>query len=168
MAARTAARAASAPMRYRLLLAVATSVAAADALTKAIAVALFRSAFASLPGGWHLFVVHNNGVIGGFGAGTIAPDAFAVLGAVEIVVLLILNRNERSRPRAVALGLILGSYAGNIGESRLTGHVVDWVWPPHLPVAFDLADVALVCGQVLMLALVACAGRSRARVAVAH
>lgn len=168
MATRTAARAASATMRYRLLLTVATSVAAADALTKAIAAALFRSAFVSLPGGWHLFVVHNNGVTGGFGAGTVAPDVVAVLAAVEIVVLLILNRHERSRPRAVALGLILGAYAGNIGESRLTGYVVDWIHPPHIPIAFDLADVAVVCGQVLMLALVAHAGRSRARVAVAQ
>ncbi len=58
--------------------------------------ALFRSTFASLPGGWHLFVVHNNGVTGGFGAGTVAPDVVAVLGAVEIVVLLILNRHESS------------------------------------------------------------------------
>ncbi len=32
---------------------------------------------------------------------------------------------------------------------------MDWIWPPHLPIAFDLADVALVCGQVLMLALLA-------------
>lgn len=168
MATRTAARTASTTMRYRLLLAVATSVAAADALTKAVAAALFRSTFVSLPGGWHLFVVHNNGVIFGLGAGTVAPDVFAVLAAVEIVVLLILNRHERSRPRAVALGLILGAYAGNIGESRLTGHVVDWVWPPHLPIAFDLADVALVCGQVLMLTLVAFNGRSRLRAAVAQ
>jgi lipoprotein signal peptidase len=168
MATRIAARAASTPARYRLLLTVAASVAAADVLTKAIAAALFRWTPLSLPGGWHLFVVHNNGVISGVGAGTVAPDVFAALGAVEIAVLLILNRHERSRPRAVALGLILGAYAGNIGESRLTGYVVDWIWPPHLPIAFDLADVAIVCGQVLMLTLVACAGRSRARVAVAH
>jgi signal peptidase II len=155
-------------MRYRLLLAVAASVAAADVLTKAIAVALFRRTFLSLPGGWHLFVVHNNGVTGGFGAGTVAPDVVAVLGAVQMTVLLILNRHQRGRAWAVGLGLILGAYAGNIGESRLTGYVVDWIWPPHLPIAFDLADVALACGQLLTLALVALARRPRSRVAAAQ
>jgi lipoprotein signal peptidase len=169
MATRTATRAASTSMRYRLLLAVAASVTAADLLTKGIASVLSHTFFAiRLPGGWWLQVVHNNGVILGLGAGTIAPDVFAVAVAVEIAVLMVLNRHQGGRLWAVALGLILGAYVGNAGESRLTGYVVDWIHPPHLPIAFDLADVAVVCGQVLMLALVAREGGSRTRAAVAQ
>lgn len=169
MATRTAARTASATMRYGLLLKVAASVAVADVLTKAIAVALSLKFFAiRLPGNWALQVVHNNGVILGLGAGTVAPDVFAALAAVEIIVLAIMTRHQNGRLWAVALGLILGAYAGNAGEDRLTGYVVDWIRPPHLPIVFDLADVAVVCGQLLMLALVALNGRSRMRTAVAQ
>jgi lipoprotein signal peptidase len=142
-------------MRYRLLFTVAALVAAVNAFTQLIAVAL--SAWRGpvfLPGGWALQVVHNNGVIGGLGAGTIAPDVFAVGAAVQIAVLAFLTRRQPGARRAVALGLLAGAAIGNEGESRLFGYVVDWIWPAHLPLAFNLADVAMLCGGMLMVTVI--------------
>ena len=154
-------------MRYRLLLTVAALVAGVNALTQLIAVVLSHwRGPVFLPGGWALQVVHNNGVIGGMGAGTIAPDVFAIGAAVLITVLAYLTRRQPGPLRAVALGLLAGAAIGNEGESRLFGYVVDWIWPPHLPLAFNLADVAAVCGEVLMIALLLRARKAPARAAV--
>ncbi len=137
-----------------MLLATAAFVAAADALTKAIAAALSGWMPVRLPGGWALQVVHNNGVILGLGAGTIVPDVFAVLAVLEIAVLLFRNRHQGGPLRAVAFGLIAGGAISNVGESRFFGYVVDWIRPPHAPIVFDLADVAVVIGQVLLIVLI--------------
>lgn len=154
-------------MRYRLLLTVAAVVAAANALTQLIAVVLYRTPV-FLPGGWALKVVHNNGVILGLGAGTAAPDVFAILAALQIAVLMFISRRQRGPLWAVALGLLLGAAIGNEGESRLFGYVVDWIWLPHLPLAFNLADVAVVCGEVLMVPLLLHARKASTPVAVAQ
>jgi signal peptidase II len=140
-------------MRYRRLLVVAAIVASTDLLTKAIAAALFSRASAHLPGHWTLHVVRNHGVIFGIGAGTELPNVFAVLTAVQLAALLWVNRRQRSPAWAVAIGLLLGAAIGNIGESRLTGYGVDWIRPPSLPIVFNLADVACVAGQVLLITL---------------
>lgn len=173
MATRTAPRASQPQqerhprLRYRLLFTVAALVAAANALTQAVAVALshWRSPV-FLPGGWALKVVHNNGVILGVGAGTVAPDVFVILAALEIAFLMFISRHQCGPLRAVALGLLLGAAIGNEGESRIFGYVVDWIWPPHLPLAFNLADVAVACGQALMIALLLRARKVSTRVAV--
>ena len=155
-------------MRYRLMLTVAAIVAAVNALTQLVAVALSHwRGPVFLPGGWALQVVHNNGVIGGVGAGTIAPDVFAIGAALQIAVLTYVTRHQRGRLWAVALGLILGAAIGNEGESRLFGYIVDWAWPPHLRLAFNLADVAVACGEVLMITLLVHAWKVSDRVAVA-
>ena len=153
-------------MRYRLLFTVAASVAAVNALTQLIAVALSHWEPFLLPGGWALKVIHNNGVFGGLGAGTIAPDVFAIGAAVLITVLAYLTRRQPGPLRAVALGLLAGAAIGNEGESRLFGYVVDWIWPAHLPIAFNLADVAMVCGEVLMIALLLHSWKISTRAAV--
>jgi signal peptidase II len=140
-------------MRYRPLLITAAFAAAADALTKATAVALPRWMPARLPGGWALQVAHNNGAVLGIGAGTAAPDVFAALTVVEIAFLLFTSRYQRGRMRAVALGLICGGAAANLGDRQLFGYVVDWIRPPHVPIVFDLADVAVAVGQVPLIAL---------------
>ena len=141
-------------MRYRLLFTVAAVVAAVNALSQLIAIVLTHwRGPVFLPGGWVLQVVHNNGVIGGAGAGTIAPDVFAIGAVLQIAVLMYVTRHQSGPLWAVALGLLLGAAIGNEGESRLFGSVVDWIWPAHLPVAFNLADVAVACGEPLMIVL---------------
>jgi signal peptidase II len=157
-------------VRYRLLLTTAAIVAGADALTKAIAAALSRWMPLHLPGGWALQVKHNHGVILGLGAGTRIPDIFAVVAVLQITYLLLSTRNECGPLWAVALGLLAGGMAGNVGEDRIFGYVVDWIRPPDVPIVFDLADVAIAIGQVLLILLILSArtGRVRARPAVAR
>jgi lipoprotein signal peptidase len=153
-------------MRYRLLFAVATTVAATDALTKALAVALSHQMPVFLPGGWALQVAHNHGVVLGLGVGTIAPEVFAIVSAVEIAALLFITRHRTGPLWAIALGLTAGGALGNVGEDRLFGSVVDWIWPPQPNIVFDLADVAVACGQVLLLSLLLLSRRaSRLRTA---
>jgi signal peptidase II len=158
-------------MRYRRLLTVAVIVAAADLLTKVIAAALFSRASAQLPGHWTLHMVRNHGVILGLGAGTELPNIFAVLTAIQLATLLWVNRRQHGPAWAVAIGLLLGAAVGNVGESRLTGCAIDWIEPPSLPIVFNLADVACVTGQILLITLAvlrARGGRVRARTAVAR
>ena len=149
------------------MLTVAAVVVAVNAFTQLVAVVLSHlHGPVFLPGGWALQVVHNNGVIGGMGAGTIAPDVFAIGAAVLITVLAYLTRRQPGPLRAVALGLLAGAAIGNEGESRLFGYVVDWIWPPHLPLAFNLADVATVFGIVLMITVILRPRTRRTQVAV--
>lgn len=153
-------------MRYRLLFTVAAVVTAVNAFTQLTVVVLAHWEPFLLPGGWALKVVHNNGVIGGIGAGTIAPDVFAIGAAVQIAVLAFLTRRQPGPRRAVALGLLAGAALGNEGESRLFGYVVDWIWPAHMALAFNLADVAMACGLVLMVTVILRPRTRRTQVAV--
>ncbi len=154
-------------MRYRLLLAVAVSVATVDALTKAAAVVASRWMPASLPGGWALRVAHNNGAFLGIGTGTGLPTVFGLAAAVLFAGLLWLTRHRRGPLWAVALGLIAGGAGANQGEYQIFGYVVDWIAPPHPPIVFDLADVAVFGGQLLLVILLVselCRVRTRAAV----
>lgn len=147
-------------MRYRPLLATAACVLAADVFTKAAAVALSRWMPIPLPGGWSLQVAHNYGVILGYGAGTNLPAVFAAITAAEIAFMLWALRYCQGSLWAAGLGLIIGGAAGNLGEHWIFGSSVDWIHVPYPFLGFDsltfnLADVAALGGQVILLALLA-------------
>lgn len=147
-------------MRYRPLLATAACVLAADVFTKAAAVALSRWMPIPLPGGWSLQVAHTYGVILGYGAGTNLPAVFAAITAAEIAFMLWAFRNCQGSQWAVGLGLIIGASVGNLGEHWIFGSAVDWIHVPYAflnfdSLTFDLADVAGVSGQAILLALLA-------------
>jgi signal peptidase II len=83
---------------------------------------------------------------------------FTVIAAVVAVVILRSSRRLGSMWWAVALGGLLGGALGNLID-RLTrepgfgrGYVVDWIQLPHFAV-FNLADSAIVCSAILMVAL---------------
>jgi signal peptidase II len=63
---------------------------------------------------------------------------------------------EKSRPDAMALGLILGGALGNIVDRVRFGYVVDYAdlhigtWRPFL--IFNLADAAITIGVLILLA----------------
>lgn len=105
-----------------------------------------------IPGVLHLTYTTNSG--GAFGLGQSAPWLFA--GATMLVVVVIVVISARlTRPLvAVALGLVLGGALGNLTDRALngpglSGRVTDFidlrVWP-----IFNLADMAVVCGAVLL------------------
>ncbi len=79
----------------------------------------------------------------------------ALTAAIAITVLVWLLRERRAADTA-ALGLILGGALGNIRDRVTLGYVVDYAdlhfgsWRPFL--IFNLADAAITCGVLIILA----------------
>lgn len=147
-----------APGRLSLLLAVAATVLAADALTKALAVRTLtgRDPIHLIDGFLQLRLVRNPGAAFGMAQGmTVVLTAIA---AVVIVVILRMARRLHSSAWAAALGLVLGGATGNLVDrlfrapSPGRGHVVDFLELPRWPV-FNLADSAIVAAAALMVIL---------------
>jgi signal peptidase II len=145
--------------RYVLVLAgVAAVVLAADAISKAIVVAVLpgRPPARLLGGLLTLRLLRNSGAA--FSIGTSMTVVFTLIAAGVIVFILRSARRLRSLPWAITLGLLLGGAAGNLGDrllrgpGPLRGSVVDWIELPHWPV-FNLADSSIVCGGVLAVLL---------------
>jgi len=82
---------------------------------------------------------------------------------VSIVLIVWLYRmSKRERWLSVAIALILGGAVGNLIDRSLYGHVIDFIqvyyntW--YFP-SFNIADAAISCGTVLLLALTIFEGR---------
>jgi signal peptidase II len=75
-----------------------------------------------------------------------------------VIVVVRTSRKLGSLWWAVAFGGLLGGAVGNLLDrifrepGFLRGHVVDFIALPHFAV-FNLADSAIVCSAVLMVAL---------------
>jgi signal peptidase II len=141
-----------------VLTAVAAGVLAADAISKAVVVAVLagRPPVRLLGGLLTLRLLRNSGAA--FSIGTSMTVVFTVIAVGVIVFIGRSARRLRSLPWAIALGLLLGGAAGNLGDrllrapAPLRGSVVDWIQLPHWPV-FNLADSSIVCGGVLAVLL---------------
>jgi signal peptidase II len=100
--------------------------------------------------GVHLVHTRNHGVAFGLEAGHGA--LVAVLVALALLGLLVYFATHASHPLIwLATGLLLGGALGNLLDRIRTGSVLDFVqlplgWPP-----FNLADVSIVLGVVLLL-----------------
>ena len=79
----------------------------------------------------------------------------AVTGAIAIGVLVWLLR-EKAWGEICGLALILGGAMGNIWDRAVSGFVIDYAdlhfgqWRPFL--IFNLADAAITCGVLILLA----------------
>jgi signal peptidase II len=82
---------------------------------------------------------------------------FTVLGiGAAVVITLILRRQGRqAHPRfALALSLIMGGALGNVIDRVAYGHVIDFLlfyWKDWYYPAFNVADVAITCGAILLV-----------------
>ncbi|EGP42665.1 signal peptidase II [Achromobacter insuavis] len=80
---------------------------------------------------------------------------FTGLGIVAAVVITVILRRTRGQPRfCLALTLILGGAIGNVIDRVVYGHVVDFLlfyWRDWYFPAFNLADVGISCGAVLLV-----------------
>jgi signal peptidase II len=97
-----------------------------------------------------LTLSHNKGVAFGLAAG--GGVGLVLLTALALgVVGYVFSRNPTRPWMWVAAGLLAGGALGNVADRIRSGAVTDYVligsWP-----AFNLADVAITCG-VLLLAL---------------
>ena len=102
----------------------------------------------------NLVLVRNNGVSFGMLGGFAPWWVLALLGLGIVAVLSVLLWRARSRIASIALGLLIGGALGNVLDRLryaavtdfLDLHVAAYHWP-----AFNLADVAVVCGAALLL-----------------
>jgi signal peptidase II len=143
-----------------VLACVAAFVLAADAISKAIVVAHLRpdQPVHLLGNVFELWLTRNPGAA--FSVGTGETVVFTVIAFGVIVYIARTARRLYSTGWAIALGLLLGGAAGNLGDrifrapGLFRGDVVDWIGvvPRYYPI-FNLADSAIVCGGILMVLL---------------
>jgi len=148
-----------------VMLGVAATVVTADAVSKALALR-------DLPGGppvrlldglLTLKLTLNPGAA--FGVGTSYTAIIALIACGVVVYVIRMAARLRSLSWTIALGLVLGGAAGNLGDrlfrapGPLRGSVVDWLNLPHFPWTFNLADAAITCAAVLIGVLTLCGVR---------
>lgn len=146
------------PRRIGVLIGVAAFVLAADIISKAIVVA-------RMPGhppiqliGSLLQLTYTRNAGAAFSIGDSMTIVFTAIAVGVIVYIARAARNLRSTTWAIALGLLLGGAAGNLGDrlfrapGPFQGQVIDWIELPHWPI-FNLADSSIVCAGVLIVLL---------------
>lgn len=91
----------------------------------------------------------NRGVSFGLLAGHPALAAAATVTAAVVVTVLALR--SRGPLQAAEWGLVVGGAAGNLVDRLADGAVLDWLRVWGYPAAFNLADIAIRLGAVLLL-----------------
>jgi signal peptidase II len=145
--------------RIAVLLGVAIGVLALDIASKAIVVATLsdRPPVRLLGGLLTLRESRNPGAAFSLG-GSSETIVFTAIAVGVAIFIIRASRRIYSPAWAVALGLLLGGSTGNLTDrlfrapGPFRGWVVDWIELPHWPV-FNVADSAITCGGVLMVAL---------------
>lgn len=140
-------------------LGVSASVLAADVLTKqwVLSVLPEHTAVPVFDGWWNWYRSYNTGA-----AFSVLSEAggwqrhvltfFALCMAAVLATWLAKLRHNAWRP-ALAYALIIGGALGNAIDRMVRGHVVDfiqWYWRDWYWPAFNLADVAIVVGAIVM------------------
>lgn len=116
----------------------------------------------------NLILIRNDGVSFGMLGGLAPWWALVLLALAVIAWLSVWLWRSQGRLLSVALGLIIGGALGNVVDrirfqavtDFLDFHLATYHWP-----AFNLADVAVVCGATLLVwdSLRATKQRSRAK-----
>jgi signal peptidase II len=137
---------------WRRALAVAGLVVALDQITKEIALdRLAGRAPVELPLGFDLDHVTNTGVA--FGLLSDGEGLVIAVTAGALALLLAWFATAPTRPGFwLAIGLLAGGALGNLADRVRVDAVTDFVDPPYWP-AFNLSDVAITLGVVMLLAV---------------
>ncbi|MGY6273519.1 signal peptidase II [Achromobacter denitrificans] len=147
-----------APARVGRWLAIALAIIVLDQLTKIY----FNTAYqygqrVNLLPFFDFTLVYNRGAAFSFLASEEGWQRwlFTGLGCVAAVVITVILRRTHGQPRfSLALTLILGGAIGNVIDRVVHGHVVDFLlfyWNAWQFPAFNLADVGITCGAVLLV-----------------
>jgi signal peptidase II len=153
--------------RQSSIAAIAAAVLLLDQVTKIWAVSALDNRTIDVVWKLQLRLVRNPGTAFSIGEGK--GPLLGVLACVVVVVLVRLARQPRSLASAIGLALILGGAVGNIVDrivrsphGFLKGHVVDFVDFQFWPV-FNVADMGVTCGIILVIFELQEAGRREAR-----
>lgn len=146
------------------MLTVAATTLFVDQLSKSIAV----QAFSGGPRHWgplHTTLIRNSG--GPFGLAAGASEFWTAVTVAGTLALLFVATTRRWTPTsALAVGALVGGAAGNLvdrivrGSGSGRGAVVDWIVVDPYPKVFNLADVAIRGGSLVLLAVVIFGGRT--------
>ncbi len=102
-------------------------------------------------------LLYNRGAAFSFlaGAGGWQRWAFTALGIGAAVFIVWLLHRHRGQPRfSLALSMILGGALGNVIDRTQHGHVIDFLlfyWRDWYYPAFNVADIGIVCGAILLV-----------------
>ena len=152
---------------YGFLLFLAGGVILLDQATKL----LIRNRFEQWSGdgpwqllGLQLFLVHmpNTGMMMGLfqGAGTLITIFGLVIAGILVYFFPKIPR--RNWPARWGMGLLLGGILGNLIDRIFLGYITDFVLIDPLPV-FNLADIAVYAGVILLAAGLLLDGRRKSR-----
>ena len=142
-------------------LALIVVVVALDQLTKAVLEAEIESGeHVDLVLGFELVNVKNEGIA--FGLLGDGGDLVLVVTLVALALVLVWFALAPPRPGLwIAVGLLVGGALGNLVDRVRDDGVTDFLDPPLWP-AFNLADVAITAGVVVLIALAFAHERSQA------
>jgi signal peptidase II len=148
------------PDQRRALLVITVAVAlitlAADQLSKAWAASSLDDGHTvGLILGARFTLSHNSGMA--FSRGEGMGPVIGVLALVIVVVLLVSLKTGASRLAAVATGAVIGGAVGNVadrlfrhGGGFLRGEVVDFIEAAHWWPVFNVADIGIVVGGIVL------------------
>ena len=94
-----------------------------------------------------------------FGVGTSYTAIIGLFGCGVIFSIIALASRLRSRAWTIALGVLLGGAAANLGDrlfrapGLFRGRVVDWINLPHVPWTFNPADASITCAAAMIAVL---------------
>lgn len=130
---------------------VALLVVAADQATKTWALHALANRTIHLVWTLQLNLTFNSGVAFGLGKGV--TPLLVVAAVVMLVLVMGFGQFHTDPTRAVAMGLLLGGALGNLVDRLVRSHggaVIDFIDAQWWPV-FNVADMALTCGVLLLL-----------------
>ena len=145
------------------LVLVAVAAVVADQVTKHIVSSqLALDDEIGVIGPFSIHHVHNSGIA--FGLFPNATAAVITLTAVAVAWMLVFFARGGARHPVlpVALGLLIGGSVSNLADRIRLGHVTDFLDLRYWP-AFNLADVCIVVGVVLLLGTMLAGERSPRR-----
>lgn len=143
--------------RNRWMAVVIALIVAADWATKALVQQRipFRDQ-RTIVEGWLSFThSFNQGISWGFFSDAHGPwrlPLLIVLGLVGIGATASIILQSRDRWIHVAGALVLGGALGNLGDRVLDGGVTDFIYVHFFPYIFNVADIAISIGGVLLVA----------------
>jgi signal peptidase II len=130
---------------------VVTAAVVADQVTKhVVARQLALNDEVSVVGPFSIHHVQNSGIAFGLFSGATAIVILLTAIAVGWMVVFFARSGARHPVLPVALGLLIGGSVSNLADRVRLGHVTDFLDLRYWP-AFNLADVCIVVGVVLLL-----------------
>ncbi|MEO8692277.1 MAG: signal peptidase II [Acidimicrobiales bacterium] len=153
--------------RQTVVAVIAAAVLAIDQLTKIWAASALDHRTIHVVWKLQLRLVRNPGTAFSLGEGK--GPLLGVVACIVVIVLMRFARQPRSLLSAIGIALILGGAVGNVVDrivrsphGFMKGHVVDFIDFKFWPV-FNVADMGVTCGIILVILEMQEMGRREAR-----